>query len=296
LNVMAEEDKPEQVVQEGEKKRRRGGKGRGEKKEKEGGDAKPEKKEKGKGKGGDAKPKGKGKGKGAADAGKGGGSRSQKNQQKQENAQMAAALLTALQCPQAVKPETGGKKKRGKGGDAGKKLLDIVTGAAPVPAGFELGPSLPSKGKGKGKGKGKDGKDGKGKKGDKGKGKGAKGWKGGESSMTDVTDMIEQACSEDQPMPTVLAAGDFDYRSKRFLHELIMRTDRAHEENPSLETGMARLQRALDLCVEVARTKERDDVDNWRAYVSKLLRKEDPELYDELKERDIRRRQSPAAD
>merc|ERR550537_75861 len=107
--------------------------------------------------------------------------------------------------------------------------------------------------------------------------------------------MIENACDESLPNPTVLKAQDFDYRSKRFLNELLLRTDKDHAEDPNLEDGQSRLMRSIELCVDVARTKERDDVDNWRAYVSKLLRKEDPELYDELKERDIRRRRQDEA-
>merc|ERR1719506_322534 len=182
--------------------------------------------------------------------------------------------------------------------DPGAALLRMVKGEMDVPYGYELGPpevvdgkggtrgsrgkgkrgkgdddddySPPSFSKGKGKGKGKSKGEGKG----KGKGEAAFG------RDRVVDQMIEASCGEDG---LALEPQDFDFRARRFLHELLTRPG-------AEETGTARVQKCIDLCVEVARTKERDDVDNWRAYIFKLLRKEDGDLYDELRERDIRRR------
>jgi hypothetical protein len=113
---------------------------------------------------------------------------------------------------------------------------------------------------------------------EKGKGKGKS--KGGYAQDGGINALILGVCQDDSHC---LDPTDFDYRAKRFLSELGSRS------------GEEKVKEALANCVEVALTKERDDVDNWRGYVYKLLRKEDPELYDELKNRDLAKRRGGAA-
>jgi hypothetical protein len=108
---------------------------------------------------------------------------------------------------------------------------------------------------------------------EKGKGKGKS--KGGYAQDGGINALILGVCQDDSHC---LDPTDFDYRAKRFLSELNTRS------------GEEKVKEALANCVEVAMTKERDDVDNWRGYVYKLLRREDPELYDELKNRDLAKR------
>ena len=53
--------------------------------------------------------------------------------------------------------------------------------------------------------------------------------------------------------------------------------------------GWSRVIRALLRIAEVEKEKKlRDDVGNWRAYISKLLRDEAPDIYDEFKEKDLK--------
>jgi len=145
---------------------------------------------------------------------------------------------------------------------------------------YEYGPVdvVDGKGKVKGRGKGKKKGEAEEEKGDKGKSKGAGGGPAASARDKQIDEMIETFCEDEN---LALEKDDFDFRSRRFLHELLSRDGDGGEE---------RVKNALMTCADVARNKERDDVDNWRAYVFKLIRKEDPQLYDELKERDIRRR------
>lgn len=143
---------------------------------------------------------------------------------------------------------------------------------------YEYGPVdvVDGKGKMKGRGKGKKKSEPEEER-DKGKSKGG-GGPAASARDKQIDDLIETFCDDEN---LALEKEDFDFRSRRFLHELMSRDG---------DGGEDRVKNALMTCADVARTKERDDVDNWKAYVFKLVRKEDPQLYDELKERDIRRR------
>lgn len=95
----------------------------------------------------------------------------------------------------------------------------------------------------------------------------------------DVDKDLQRLC-DDSP---ILRPMDFDFRCRRFFSELKLRdTDRYNE--------------AIDLLLKSTMEKSRDAVRNWPAYLYTLLRKFDPDLYDELRAKDDERRQRERAE
>lgn len=154
-------------------------------------------------------------------------------------------------------------------------------------------------GGGKGKGEGKDGEKGFGKRdreprmdfgpserfggafgdsGDRPQGKG-KGKGLGKRERGEMDDLLEEALADQEgPVKT----SDFDAAARRFLSELKNR-DRAD--------GTTRCQEAIDNVIKFTCAKDRDSVRKWSAYVYTLLCKMDPQLSEEMRERDKARRQ-----
>ena len=93
----------------------------------------------------------------------------------------------------------------------------------------------------------------------------------------DVEQDLRQLCDQ-HPF---LNPNDFDFRCRRFLGELRLRdADRGSEDCPE----------ALTMIYDYTKEKKRDSVRNMAAYLYTLLRKFDSELYEEIRQRDARRR------
>lgn len=112
---------------------------------------------------------------------------------------------------------------------------------------------------------------------DKGKGGGKGGSRGGREKG-EMDDLLEEVIAE-QEGP--VKAGDFDFAARRFLMELRSR-DKAD--------GTTRFNEAMDMVIKYTQPKERSAVRKWPAYIYTLLQKFDPQLADELRERDAARR------
>jgi hypothetical protein len=86
-----------------------------------------------------------------------------------------------------------------------------------------------------------------------------------------IDDWLEKALQAQDVGP--LQSSDFDSASKRFLTEL-QRRDRANGTNGSLE--------AMKMIFKHARSKKREDVTKWSAYILTLLQDFDPALSEDL--------------
>jgi len=73
-----------------------------------------------------------------------------------------------------------------------------------------------------------------------------------------------------------LRVSDFDFPARSFLSEL-RRKDQAD--------GTHRFQEAIDMVLKYTSSKERDSVRKWPAYVFTLLSKFDPDLWEDMKDR-----------
>lgn len=93
--------------------------------------------------------------------------------------------------------------------------------------------------------------------------------------IDELDEIIQEALSEEDKSPLMLS--DFDAGAKRFLEEL-----RKRDGNRALE--------ALDTVLQQTRSKARESVRKWPAYVFTLLQKFDKELADELAEQNIKRK------
>merc|ERR1711879_236576 len=74
---------------------------------------------------------------------------------------------------------------------------------------------------------------------------------------------------------------DFDMGAKRFLEEL-MRRDRV--------AGTRRSVEAIEMVFQQTRSKTRESVRKWPAYVFTLLQRFDPKLCEELAEKNLERK------
>jgi len=112
-----------------------------------------------------------------------------------------------------------------------------------------------------------------------GKGRGGKGAGGGRRmDRGEMDELLEEALADsDGP----IKPGDFDFAARRFLQELRSR-DRSD--------GTDRFQKALDMVLKYTSSKDRSSVRKWPAYIFTLLQKFDPNLWEELRERDAERR------
>ncbi len=135
----------------------------------------------------------------------------------------------------------------------------------------------------KGKGKGFGGKG-------KGNFKGGKdfGGKGGNTYdyrhnmvRADVERDLREFC-EDHPM---LQATDFDFRCRRFLGELKLRDQ---------EEGKQDAPAALKMIMDYTKEKDRNSVRNMSAYLYTLFKKTDPDLYEDIRQRDSEAREKYA--
>merc|ERR1712232_1465004 len=86
-----------------------------------------------------------------------------------------------------------------------------------------------------------------------------------------IDEILDEAL-EEQSVPQ---HSDFDQGSKRFLTELMNR-DRTD--------GTCRAVEALEAIFQQTRSKDRDSVRKWPAYIYQLLEKLKPDLVEELKE------------
>lgn len=110
--------------------------------------------------------------------------------------------------------------------------------------------------------------------GGKGRGKGG----GKRSDWGELDELLEEALAEsDGP----LKPGDFDYAARRCLAEL-----RSRDKTD----GTTRFQDAMDMVFKYTSSKGRDSVRKWPAYIFTLLQKFDPNLWEELRERDAEKR------
>merc|ERR1712232_611988 len=89
---------------------------------------------------------------------------------------------------------------------------------------------------------------------------------------SEIDEILDEALEEEQG---VLQHADFDQGSKRFLTELMNR-DRTD--------GSCRAVDALEAIFKQTRSKDRDSVRKWPAYIYQLLEKLEPDLVEELKE------------
>eukprot|EP00927_Polykrikos_kofoidii_P009078 TRINITY_DN13766_c1_g4_i1.p1 TRINITY_DN13766_c1_g4~~TRINITY_DN13766_c1_g4_i1.p1 ORF type:complete len:563 (-),score=115.26 TRINITY_DN13766_c1_g4_i1:1306-2751(-) len=102
-------------------------------------------------------------------------------------------------------------------------------------------------------------------------GKGDSSYKGSASqARTELDELLEEALEEEDGP---LIPADFDAGSQKMIAEL-MRIDR--------RDGTRRSVDAIEMVFEQTREKERESVNNWKAYVFSLLRNWDSELYEEL--------------
>mmetsp|Transcript_60587 Transcript_60587/g.141107 ORF Transcript_60587/g.141107 Transcript_60587/m.141107 type:complete len:574 (-) Transcript_60587:200-1921(-) len=112
-------------------------------------------------------------------------------------------------------------------------------------------------------------------------GKGGRGGKGAGGRRIDrgeMDDLLEDALADgDGP----IRPADFDFAARRFLSELRAR-DRTE--------GSARFQEAIDMVIKYTSSKDRSSVRKWPAYIFALLQKFDPNLWEELRERDAERK------
>lgn len=137
------------------------------------------------------------------------------------------------------------------------------------PGGEQPGPAPRDPGRGAGGGGGAGGGRG-------GRGAGAAGGAGGGGGpepRAEIDGILEEALEEEAQEGGPLRPGDFDAGAKRFLTEL-MRRDRAQ--------GTGRSVLALEAVFRQVRSKQRDSVRKWPAYVYALLERFDPELCDDL--------------
>jgi len=98
--------------------------------------------------------------------------------------------------------------------------------------------------------------------------------KGSSQSKQEIDKLIQEIIDG-----TVLLLGDFDFQVRRILAEL---------RNRDRQEGTARCEEALQSVKQCCATKERAKVRNWKAYIYTLLSKHDPELAEEMRDRDKR--------
>lgn len=104
------------------------------------------------------------------------------------------------------------------------------------------------------------------------------GFGGRRNDRGELDDLLEEALSEgDGPVKP----SDFDFAARRFLAELRTR-DKSE--------GTTRFREALDMVLKYTSSKDRTAVRKWPAYIFTLLQKFDPNLSEELRERDAERR------
>lgn len=149
------------------------------------------------------------------------------------------------------------------GGGAGKDgMKGSGKGEGPIDLGgserFAAFGGLDQKGKGKGKGKRND-------------------------NRAEIDVLIEEALAG-QEGP--IKPSDFDFAARRFLVELRSR-DKVE--------GTDRFDKALEMVQKYTCTKDRSSVRKWPAYIFTLLQKFDPEMWDDLRERDAERKREKGA-
>jgi len=110
-----------------------------------------------------------------------------------------------------------------------------------------------------------------------GKGKGGGGR--GRNERNELDELLDEAVAENADGP--VKTGDFDYAARRFLSELRSR-DRAD--------GTERFAEAMEFVMKYTSSKDRSSVRKWPAYIYTLLRKFDPNLAEQMAERDAARR------
>mmetsp|Transcript_16060 Transcript_16060/g.36855 ORF Transcript_16060/g.36855 Transcript_16060/m.36855 type:complete len:512 (-) Transcript_16060:148-1683(-) len=98
------------------------------------------------------------------------------------------------------------------------------------------------------------------------------------AGFQELEELLQEALEEENGP---LQLSDFDAGAKRFLKELMIR-DRRNGTGKSVE--------AIEGVFKLTRSKARDSVRKWPAYVYTLLQKYDQELYEELREKDAERR------
>jgi len=104
------------------------------------------------------------------------------------------------------------------------------------------------------------------------------GFGGRRNDRGELDDLLEEALSEgDGPVKL----SDFDFAARRFLGELRTR-DKSE--------GTTRFREAMDMVLKYTSSKDRTAVRKWPAYIFTLLQKFDPNLSEELRERDAERR------
>lgn len=116
-----------------------------------------------------------------------------------------------------------------------------------------------------------------------GRGKGEGRVFGRRNDRNEMDDILEEELSSvDGPVKPA----DFDFAARRFLAEL---------RSKDRSDGTTRFQEAIDMVLKYTSSKDRSSVRKWPAYIFTLLQKFDPNLWEELRERDAERRQQKGA-
>jgi hypothetical protein len=113
----------------------------------------------------------------------------------------------------------------------------------------------------------------------RGGGKGKGGGGRGRNERNELDELLDEAVAENADGP--VKTGDFDYAARRFLSELRSR-DRAD--------GTEKFAEAMEFVMKYTSSKDRGSVRKWTAYIYTLLRKFDPNLAEQMAERDAARR------